>query len=613
MVVFCSDRSALDRRWRVRADPGKAQIQRDPMGVAVTRSGLAVSDEVVQIAARRGAADVAAFLEPSLRDFMPDPSSLPGMDDAVARFSLAIERRETVAVLGDYDVDGATSTAILLRYLRHFGLSPIFHIPRRLEEGYGPNVPAVERLAAEGATLLVIADSGTGRQAFPSVDRARALGVDVIVIDHHEPNEDGSKPDCILVNPKMPEAGGTLAHLCTAGLAFLFLVGVNRHLRETGAFADLGVEQPYLQDLLGLVCLGTVADVVPLKTLNRAYVKLGLAFMTRNVGLSALMEVAARARKEEDELRGRKQKQGAEGKGLASEYACGFVLGPCINAAGRIDDTRLGTLLLSTDDPSEAAQLAERLYALNQERRRMQEEMVESCMRSVEDPGPDDAVLVLYDPSWHPGVVGLGASKVKDAFDRSAVIIGAEGKGSGRSVKGFNIGKAFLRATEAGLLKKGGGHAAAGGLTIDPARLDEFRAFMQEQSRGTVRPDTNVDIAVAVGQMSVEAVKGFEALAPFGMGNQKPRVAFVGGVLDSVRILAEKHVKARLVCGNSQVDLILFNCIGTSLGTKLIEAEGRFVDVLGSPQVNEYMGRVSVQVQPHDVMIGAAATALAAA
>jgi single-stranded-DNA-specific exonuclease len=613
MDVFCSDVSALDRRWRVREEAGQTVIQRDPGGAPVTRSGAAVSEVVVQIAARRGASDVSAFLEPSLRDFMPDPSSLPGMDEAAARFSLAIERRETVAVLGDYDVDGATSTAILLRYLRHFGLKPIFHIPRRLEEGYGPNVPAIESLASEGATLLLIVDSGTGKQAFPSVSRAKALGMDVIVIDHHEPNEDGTKPDCILVNPKMPEAGGSLAHLCTAGLAFLFLVGVNRRLRDTGAFADLGIAQPYLQDLLGLVCLGTVADVVPLKTLNRAYVKLGLAFMTRNVGLAALMEVAARARKEDDDKRGRKQKQGSDGKGLASEYACGFVLGPCINAAGRIDDTRLGTLLLSTDDPAEAAELADRLYALNQERRRMQEEMVEACMLSVSDPGPDDAVIVLYDPSWHPGVVGLGASKVKDAFDRSAVIIGADGKGSGRSVKGFNIGKAFLRATEAGILKKGGGHAAAGGLTIDPARVDEFRAFMQEQSKGTVRPETNVDIAVPVGQMSVDTVQGFEALAPFGMGNQKPRVAFVGGVLDSVRILSEKHVKARLVSGNGQVDLILFNCLGTPLGSKLIEAEGRYVDVLGAPQVNDYMGRVSVQVQPQDMMVGAPATALAAA
>ena len=422
--------------------------------------------------------------------------------------------------------------------------------------------------------------------------------MDVLVLDHHEPNEDGSLPDAIVVNPKLPSNDGSLSYLCTAGLAFLFLVAVNREMRRSGAFARMGVEEPKLQGLLGLVALGTVADVVPLKGLNRAYVALGLSEMDKIPGLVALRAAINEGREESK----------AVGWNV---NACGFSFGPCINAGGRISDTRQGTCLLVTDDGAEAAGIAAALVELNRERQEMQRRMVDHCIGGISQPERDDAVIVVHDQEWHPGVVGLGASKVKDHFDRSAVVIGRDGKGSGRSVEGFSIGKAFLKAYEKGIILKGGGHAAAGGLTVDPDRIDELREFLNSASAGLVRPPTQIDLDVPVGGIPADAVRDLELLAPFGMGNPRPRVAVTGGVLDGTWVLKEKHVKARLVDGRSQVDLILFNGVGTKLGEALLLAEGHRVDVMGELSLNEYAGRVRVQVKPADIMVGEAISALA--
>ena len=417
----------------------------------------------------------------------------------------------------------------------------------------------------------------------------------MIVLDHHEPKETGELPPAIVVNPKRVEEDGSLAYLCTAGLAMLFLVGVNRRLRVTGFLGRGGVAEPDLPGLLGIVALGTVADVVPLKGLNRAYVALGLRAMGRIPGIRALVEATG-----EDEF---------------SARSCGFVYGPCINAGGRISDTMQGARLLTTDDPDEAREIATRLAELNRERQRMQKEMVADCIRRVEQANTDDAVIVTFDGDWHPGVVGLGASKVKDHFDRPAVVIGRDGKVSGRAVEGFNIGRAFIKAQEAGLLLKGGGHAAAGGLTIDPALLPEFREFMNEQARGIERPPTMIDLAVPVGGLPQDVVAAFELMAPFGMGNPKPRVAFTGGVLEGVRVLKGSHVKGRVVSadGRSEVDLILFGGVGSILGEALRAAEGHRVDVMGSVEINAYGGVTKIQVRPEDAMIGPAVSALARA
>lgn len=588
MSLFCPPVSVLGRRWELR------QPEQPP----ALPEGLDVSTEVVAIAAARGVTDIGAFLRPTFRQAMPDPFTLAGMQQAVVRTASAIVRGEKIAIFGDYDVDGATSVSLLLRQLQRLGVRDTrFHIPQRLTEGYGPNIPAIEALAAAGVQLLIIADSGTG--AIAQIARARELGLDVIVLDHHEPNEDGSLPPAIVVNPKLPANDGSLAYLCTAGLAFLFLVGLNRELRQSGFFArgamagdgTAPAAAERLVELLGLVALGTVADVVPLRGLNRAYVRLGLESLSAIPGIAALMRATA-----------------DDGHTVR---ACGFVLGPCINAAGRISDTTLGTRLLTSDDPAEADALAGRLNALNLERRRMQEEMVEACCEAVGDPGPEDAVLVLYDEAWHPGVVGICASKIKDRFDRTAIVIGSGGKGSGRSVEGFDIGRMFLRATADGLLIKGGGHGAAGGLTVAPDKVDAFRAFMQDRSRGLVRPPTQVDLAVRVGDLSLDAVDSFELLAPFGMGNPRPRIAITGAILDSVRILKGRHIRAALAGPGGEMELIAFNAVGTPLGEAIRAAEGCYVDVLGDVSINSYGGNTRLQVKPTDLMVGRAVTEMA--
>jgi single-stranded-DNA-specific exonuclease len=610
--MFCNEVSALGRRWTVRSVPDAAST--DPVTL---RDGTLVPDEVVAIARGRGVQDVRAYLEPTLRDFMPNPSVLANMDAAADRFAKALVEGERIAILGDYDVDGATSTSQLRRYQMMLGVeNPLYHIPARLTEGYGPNIPAIEALFEKGARLLVIADSGTG--AITQIARAREIGMDVIVLDHHEPLGDGSVPDGLVVNPKMPPNDGAYGYLCTAGLAFLFLVAVNRSLRVSGAFSRSGFgPEPKIQSLLGLAALGTVADVVALRNMNRALVACGLPLMASNPGLKALFELCKADRRAQAEVDNKTKNH----KDIEyNAYACGFILGPCINAAGRISDTRLGTELLCTDDPEEAKRLAAMLFGLNRERQKMQEAMVSHAIRTVTDRGPDDSVLVLYDETWHPGIIGLGASKVKDQFDRSAVVIGAGGKGSGRSVVGFNIGKAFLEAVESGIIIKGGGHDAAGGLTIDPARIDEFRAFMNEQSKGTQRPMTKVDLVSEVGAITASAVWNFERLAPFGMGNANPQVAFVGGAVTSCSPLpikqkdpdgpppAPKHIKGGLVTARGSVEFIMFNAMGTPLGDAMLGAVGHYVDIVGEVSVNEFRSKMTIQIKPADAMIGGPVT-----
>ena len=545
---------------------------------------------VTDIMTRRGIPSAHDFFRPSLRAVMPDPElALSGMTEAVKIFVSAVMKGKKVAILGDYDVDGATSTAMLLRWLRLVGRKDaIFHIPHRMNEGYGPSIFAVNKLHGEGASLLVIVDSGT--LSFEPIKRARELGMDVVVIDHHEPGENGSLPDATVINPKLPTNDGSLSHLCSAGLVFMFLVAVNRLARQMKWFNSKRKE-PTLSSLLGLVALGTVADIVPLKSLNRAYAQLGFPHMADIPGLAALRDILS------------KRSQNKDSEIQWNAYSCGFLFGPCINAAGRISDTRLGTILLSEDNYDKAAEIAETLVKLNAERQDIQRVMIEECENMVDDPGPSDDVIVLHNQSWHPGVIGICASKIKDRFNRSTVIIGENGKGSARSVNGFNMGKALLRAKESGLLIAGGGHAAAGGLTINPARLDEFIAFMRSESKGMKRPPIEIDLVLRIGELTTDMIHAFESFQPFGMGNPKPRIAITGGRIDRIQILKGKHIKARLVEGRDSVEVIAFNSVGTTLGDGLVVCEGQMVDLLAELAINSYGGAEKIQLKPVDAMI----------
>lgn len=574
---YVSNLSIRNRSWTTPANSA--------IGVGDLPANL--SEEVASVLSGRGIDNLEEYLSPSFRGAMPDPYTLKGMEEAVGRITKAIYEDEEVALYGDYDVDGATSTAILIRHLRMLtGKETFYYIPDRLKEGYGPNSKAMETIAQRGTNLLIILDSGT--TAFGPIERAVELGMDVIVIDHHQ--SESKLPQATVVNPKRQDEDGSLSYLCTAGLAFLCSVGLQRNLREKGFFSDN--PEPDIRQLLGIVALGTVADMVPLVGLNRAYVRIGLPLMSVIPGIEAL--------RQHNDLH----------DNPFSVYSCGFIFGPCINASGRIDDTMTGAALLATDDVAEADRIAQSLVSINQERKALQQKMVDQALERVSDEDQKSGIVILYDENWHPGIIGLVASRIKDALDVSAVVIGTGGKGSARSIDGIDIGQAIIDARLAGFLISGGGHTAAGGLTVDPAKLGEFREFMRMRVQGHERPPLKIDLISECGSLSVSKAKEFDVMEPFGLGNPSPRVAITKGILASTRVLKGRHIKGTLKSNGGDCDFILFNGMNSPLGESLIAAQGHYVDICGKVKVNEYGGRSSVQLHPEDAMIGDAADAI---
>jgi single-stranded-DNA-specific exonuclease len=562
---FCAKISVRGKEWLAR----KLESVSGPTGIHPMISSL--------VAARGH--DPETFFAPSLKSEMPDPSSLKGMDDAARAFCDAVIAKKRMVLYGDYDVDGATSTSLVLRWLRAMGVDAAFYIPDRMKEGYGPNADAIRRLHAdENIEFVLFLDSGT--TAHVPLGVAAELGMEIVIIDHHEP--DDRDPPGILVNPKRRDEDRSLAHLCTAGLAFLFLVAVQREMRSREFFND---ERPAvdLRDWLGIVALGTVADVVPLSGLNRAYVATGLRRMADVPGINALAMAA--------------------GEENFTAKSCGFVFGPCINASGRIGDTRLGTTLLATDDEAFSSEIARNLVEINRERQTLQKAILEGAVETAQTMA-DDPVIVLGGADWHPGVVGIVASRIKDMMDRPAVIIGAGGTASCRSVDGFDIGSAVIAAREAGILIKGGGHAAAAGLTVAPDRVDELRAFLAEKAKGFVAPPVTVDMVFRCGELTPDIVDEMEQMEPFGVGNSRPKIAIVGGWVRQSRVLKEAHVKITLSGRFGQMEAIMFRAIGTPMGDALAGSENMFIDVIGTPTINEYGGRRRVELKIDDAMVG---------
>ncbi len=561
---WCAERSVRGKEWGVPA-------------VVSAEAPEGIRPEAAMVARRRGVADVEAYFRPSLASAMPDPDLLPNMTEAVRLVCDAVEAKTAIGVYGDYDVDGATSVALVLRWLRLVGREAVFHIPDRLSEGYGVSAGGVERLHGEGVRFLIVADSGTA--AIAPLARARELGMTAVVFDHHEPGEE--LPDAVLVNPLLAE-GRTYRYLCSAGIVFMMLVGANRELDRRGFFAAR--TKPDLRTLLGLVALGTVADVVPLVGLNRAFVATGIARMDAVEGMRAL----TRATRQPD----------------YTVAALGFVFGPCINAAGRIDDTRLGTVLLSSDDAEECGRLAVELERINRERQELQKRMVDDAVARAASEAPSSPALLMHDPEWHPGVIGLVASKLRELFDRPAVVVGAGGRASCRSVEGFDVGAAVIAAREADILAAGGGHPMAAGFTIDPARLGEFRDFIMPRAAAAPRPATAVDLVVPAGQLTPDLVEAVKTLAPFGAGNPNVRIALVGGVVRRVVEIKGRHIKLFLRGTRGETQAILFSGVGTPLGEALRYTEGCPVDLLGTATVDTYNGVDSATLKPEDAMIG---------
>ena len=540
---------------------------------------------------------VEDFLDPAIRRAMPDPFTLTQMEIATRRIAEAVTRGERIAIFGDYDVDGATSAALLAWHLRHTGLDPLIHIPDRLFEGYGPNTEAVRALAAKGATLLITVDCGT--TSLEPLAEAKRLGMEVIVIDHHQSGDE--LPDVTaLVNPNRPDDVSGLGHLAAVGLVFMTLVALNRELRQRGFWTPERPE-PDLLSALHHVALGTVADVAPLIGLNRAFVAKGLIALRRrdHVGHTALMDVARL-------------------NGPPEAWHLGFLLGPRINAGGRIGRADLGVKLLLEADPSEAARLAMELDRLNTERRTIEQaaeaqaEAEALAALGLEDKG---AVIVTAAEGWHPGIVGIVAGRLREKFGRPAFVIALEpggiGTGSGRSIPGVDLGHAVREAVHAGLLLKGGGHAMAAGVTLRKERLAEFRAYMETIAASDVAKARQadrllIDAAVTARAVTPDLVQMFNRAGPFGSGNPEPMIALAAHQLVFADEVGQAHMRVRLKSGDGAVvNGIAFRAVGQALGRALAENRGQPIHVAGTLAIDRYQGSERVQLRIADVAVPA--------
>ncbi|MFN4008480.1 MAG: single-stranded-DNA-specific exonuclease RecJ [Pannonibacter sp.] len=586
-LVLGVTRSANGQVWRERQTRAQGLIS---MAMA---QRLGLPDVLARVMAGRdvGLEDAEGFLDPTLKALMPDPSGLVDMDRAVARIADAFEAGVSIAIFGDYDVDGATSSALLARYLQALGLTPAIHIPDRIIEGYGPNGPAIEALYQGGARLLVTVDCGS--TSFDAFETAQRLGLDVVVIDHHQCGVE-LPPVAALVNPNRQDDLSGQGHLAAVGVTFLFLVGLNRELRRRGVFQTR--QAPDLLALLDLVALGTVCDVVPLKGLNRAYVTKGLIAMhgRGNPGLAALSDVARVG-------------------GKPAAYHLGFLIGPRINAGGRIGDAALGARLLTTRDETEARAIAERLNALNAERQAMEAIMLEEgdAQAVIKIANEDPAVLLTGSDGWHPGIVGLIASRLKEAHRRPAFAIAydetGKGTGSGRSIAGVDLGRAVRKAVEEGLLEKGGGHAMAAGLTVRREREAELSAFFNDMLKQDVEVaasnrEMKIDAALTAGGATLDLVNGLERAGPYGAGHPEPVFAFPAHRISFADVVGNGHVRATIAGADGQsLKGIAFKAAEKPFGEALLASRGRPMHVAGVLSLDTWQGAERVQLRILDV------------
>ena len=521
-----------------------------------------------------------AFLSPTLRALLPDPRVLRDMETAATRLVRAVDAGERISVFADYDVDGGASAALLLSWLRDLGVSATLYVPDRIDEGYGPNVPAMQTLARDHDLILCV-DCGTlSHEAI-----AAAEGADVLVLDHHLGGET-LPPALAVVNPNRQDEDGGLGHLCAAGVVFLLLVEVTRQRRAAGQ------PGPDLMGLLDLVALATVADVATLQGVNRAFVRQGLTVMARRQrpGLVALADVARL-------------------DSAPSSHHLGFVLGPRVNAGGRIGKADLGARLLATPDPREAQAMAARLDALNTERREIEEQVRAAALSQAEARGMDAPLVWAAGEGWHPGVVGIVASRLKERTNRPAIVIGLEGdegKGSGRSVSGIDLGAAIQRLASEGLLLKGGGHRMAAGLTVARDRLDDAMDRLSEllarQGADGLGPaDLALDGMLMPGGATVELIEQIEQAGPFGAGAPAPRFAFADCQILFAKPVGTGHLKVTFGDGlGARVDAIAFGAMDGPLGAALTARDGARFHLAGRLEINTWKGRRSPQLRLED-------------
>ena len=573
------EKSSTGRRWLAR-DYDERVTQ-----ALMQRHGLA--DIIARSLSARGVTldDAPAFLAPKLRDLLPDPSRFKDMDKAATRFVEAVMRGENMAVFGDYDVDGATSSALLLRFARALGVPLRLYVPDRLREGYGPNETAMRQLASEGVKLIICVDCGTTAHA--PLAAARDAGAEVIILDHHA-SEPALPPAVAVVNPNRIDESGEYGYLAAVGVTYLFVIAASRALRTAGFYNTH--KEPDLLEWLDLVALGTVCDVVKLNGLNRGLVAQGLkiAGQKRNLGIAALAQVASVRHMD--------------------AYAAGFLLGPRVNAGGRVGEADMGAKLLSTDDASVAATLAQHLHALNAERREIEARVLrEAETLTLAENLP---LAFVASENWHPGVIGIVASRLKDKFRHPALVVALEGdigKGSGRSIGNVDLGAHIIAARQAGLLLNGGGHKMAAGFTVQRDKIDALRDFLadrigkQMQAEPLV-PTLTLDGLVAGASLHPDFVRQIEKLGPFGTGNSEPRFALADCKIIRADIVGEKHVSVIFMQGGQRVRGIAFRAMESDLGQALLAKRDR-VHLAGHLRIDEWQGEERVQLHISDAAI----------
>ncbi len=543
--------------------------------------------------------DTESFLNPTLKNDFPDPFSLKSIGDMAEDVAVAIEAGQKFAIFGDFDVDGATSSAVIYRFLKSLGIEAQIYIPDRLSEGYGPNIGALETLKNQGADILFMLDCGT--TAFDIVKAGSDLGLKIIILDHHEAEE--TLPECWhVINPKRADDSSNLDMLAAVGVAFMACVAINARLRDRG-FYENDIKQPNLKSLLDIVALGTICDMVPLIGVNRLFVRAGfsVSYEQLNRGIRELMGVA----------------------GISppiSTYDCGFVLGPRINAGSRIHEADLGARLLTSDDAQECKNISWTLNDCNEKRKAIQQAMEEQAIAMVEERKmADDPFILLDHEDWHSGLSGLVAGRIKEKYNRPTCVVTyatglnglKEGRGSGRSVAGVHIAQSFIDARAAGLLEKGGGHAMAGGFTVLPEKLDELREFLnshisKQMENVNSNVETIIDGVLTCGGVTVDLVEMLQnQIGPFGQEFPEPIFMLENVRIHRADIRGGAHISVMISDweGGARIKAMAFRAVDTPLGRELLNASGKAFNIIGRLTINEWQGRKSAEMHISDACI----------
>ncbi len=535
--------------------------------------------------------DIKSFLNPSIKNFLPDPSNLLDMEKSSLRTLKAINNKEKIGIFGDYDVDGASSTALLGKYLEHLNLEYEIYIPDRKTEGYGPSIKGFKQFISNKVKIIFTVDCGT--LSFEAIDFAKKNNIDVIVLDHHQSEINLPKAYSI-VNPNRLDDESNLKYLCAAGVTFMFLVSLNRLLRSSNWFKKNLIEEPNLINYLDLVSLGTVCDVVPLTGLNRAIVKQGLKILheKKNLGLKTLLDIC----KIETKL---------------SIYHLGYIVGPRINAGGRVGKCSHGANLLLNKNPKEVFRLATELNQFNKERQMLEKDLVEKLLKKVHD-NLSEPILILQGTNWHEGVIGIVASRLKDKFNKPVIVISVKdnlGKASARSIVGFDIGSAIIAATQEKILLKGGGHKMAGGFSINISNVEKFKKFLFSRFKNitndlSIQKPLFLDSKIAPSAVNLDFYDKINILSPFGSGNPEPKFIIENLRPVNSKIIGDKHIKSVLVGPEgTNLKTIAFNATDTELGAYLLQNNRSTFNIAGKLSLNEWRGQKNVEFIIDDISV----------